>query len=238
MMSCNSLFNFICYNKKLYYKKKLDNNKKPIMSNRRKEEASFHLLQSRPGSSYSGIYHQPKQYSRETLVRGPTYGQNYSQSTIGPQKSSYSQGMAAIGARTSSYRQGMASAYTASAISSKNSLYSQYHWEESELEKHVSRIAGAQSRIDSKPPNTNSYDLFNIHKLREREMRVRDLDRENRKIVHKISNVVASRHGGVDCWNDDHRKMNSDIGRQRVANKKAIDRENSHILEKIMTVRE
>lgn len=116
-----------------------------------------------------------------------------------------------------------------------SNLLRQYMWEESKLQNHVERIINVRPRVDCKLPQTSLEQMCQVHKIKEQGARIRMQARENQDIVRRLTQTLTDRRAAVDCWNEAPRATNP----RQVAiknNQKKIDRENSHILERLTAV--
>ncbi|XP_018307748.1 peptidyl-prolyl cis-trans isomerase [Mycetomoellerius zeteki] len=86
------------------------------------------------------------------------------------------------------------------------------------------------SRIDNKPPHFNASVYLKAHDLKQDVVRVKQIDRENIKLLKKI-NIIHRLGGPVDCWAPDFKYKSKFEDQERRNN--IIMRKNKIMLKKI-----
>ncbi|KAG5313030.1 PPIA isomerase, partial [Pseudoatta argentina] len=86
------------------------------------------------------------------------------------------------------------------------------------------------SKIDNKPPHFNTFVYFKIHDLLQDAVRVKEIDRENIKLLKKI-NIIHRLGGSVNCWAPDVKYKSKFEDQERRNN--IIMKDNKLILKKI-----
>ena len=114
-------------------------------------------------------------------------------------------------------------------------LYLSYLWDENKLKSHVERLVNVKPKVDCGAPNVNSTELFNMQKIRDWNRRKQKLDYDNKTIVGRLSDIMTNGRSDLDCWNPSCYKPDGSYYKREARKKR--ERENSFILERLMSVR-
>uniref|UniRef100_A0A8C2Z0R5 Si:ch211-284k5.2 n=1 Tax=Cyclopterus lumpus TaxID=8103 RepID=A0A8C2Z0R5_CYCLU len=108
--------------------------------------------------------------------------------------------------------------------------YLQQRWDHQEYENHRRKVSSTLPVVDIKGMRTPAHVQLKLKKLQLQDERLSIIDRDNRLLASKLTDIVCSK-GLVDHWNQYHlRSLNADKRREELL---LVDRQNEAIYQRI-----